>query len=73
MKKQFTLWAAFMLMIVQLMAQVGINTDGTDPHASAMLDVKSTNQGFLPPRMTRVELNAIITPADGLIVFCTDC
>ncbi len=38
-----------------------------------MLDVKSTNKGFLPPRMTQVERNAISNPADGLLVYCTNC
>lgn len=38
-----------------------------------MLDVKSTNKGFLLPRMTFAERNAIANPADGLVVYCTDC
>ena len=54
-------------------AQVGINTDGTNPDASAMLDVKSTSKGLLPPRMTYNQRLAITNPADGLIIFCTDC
>jgi hypothetical protein len=56
-------------------AQVGINTDDTDPNSSAMLDVKSTDKGFLPPRMTAAERDAISSPADGLVIFNTssDC
>ena len=56
-----------------LFSQVAINADGTNANNSAMLDVKSNNKGFLPPRMTRVEINAIPNPADGLIIYCTDC
>jgi uncharacterized protein (TIGR02145 family) len=41
--------------------------------ASAVLEASSTTQGFLPPRMTRVQRNAIVTPAAGLIVWCTNC
>lgn len=41
----------------------------TDPVASAALDVVSTTKGFLPPRMTTTEKNAISTPAAGLIVY----
>ena len=54
-------------------SQVAINTDGSVANNSAMLDVKSTSKGFLPPRMNHAELNAIPSPADGLIVYCTDC
>jgi len=42
------------------------------PDASAVLDIQSTSGGFLPPRMTTVQRNAINTPALGLIVFNTD-
>ena len=52
-------------------AQVGLGT--TSPHASAALDITSTNKGLLPPRMTYVQKNAIELPAAGLIVWCTDC
>ena len=40
---------------------------------SAVLDVNSTTQGFLPPRMTQAQRNAIYSPAAGLIVWCIDC
>lgn len=41
--------------------------------SSAALEVASTTKGFLPPRMTNAQKNAIIDPAEGLIVYCTDC
>ena len=50
---------------------IGINT--TTPDASAVLDAQSTTQGFLPPRMTYTQRQAIASPANGLVVFCTDC
>jgi len=37
--------------------------------ASAILNVSSTTQGFLPPRLTTTQKNAIVTPAAGLIVY----
>ena len=52
---------------------VAINTDGSTANASALLDLKSTNQGLLPPRMTETQRNAISAPAAGLIVYCTNC
>ena len=43
------------------------------PHASATLDVTSTTKGFLPPCMTKAQRDAIATPAEGLVISCTDC
>ena len=40
-------------------------------NASAVLQAESTTKGFLPPRMTTTQKNAIATPAAGLIVFDT--
>jgi uncharacterized protein (TIGR02145 family) len=56
-----------------LFAQVGINIDNSAPDNSAMLDVKSTQRGLLPPRMTHAQMAAIVNPANGLIIYCTDC
>jgi hypothetical protein len=47
-----------------------INT--TTNIASAILNINSTTQGFLPPRMTESQRTAIASPATGLIVFQTD-
>ena len=54
-------------------SQVAINSDGSNPNNSAMLDVKSNNKGLLLPRMTEAEMRAIPNPADGLMIYCTDC
>ncbi|SHG29757.1 hypothetical protein [Flavobacterium defluvii] len=51
-------------------AQIGIGT--VTPNASSVLDITSTTQGMLTPRMTTAQRNAIATPADGLIVYDTD-
>lgn len=51
---------------------VAINNDGSQPNASAMLDVKSTSKGLLVPRMTKTEKNAIASPATGLLIYQTD-
>jgi hypothetical protein len=48
---------------------VGINT--ATPSASALLDVQSTTKGFLPPRMTTTQKNAIASPAAGLVIYDT--
>lgn len=64
-----------MLLALQLhgFAQsVGINTTGNPPHTSSMLDVSSTTQGVLLPRMTQVQRDAIATPGTGLLIYQTD-
>jgi hypothetical protein len=46
---------------------------GSNPQAaSSILDVQSTTKGFLPPRMTTAQKNAIASPASGLVVYDTD-
>jgi uncharacterized protein (TIGR02145 family) len=48
-------------------AGVGIGT--VNPNVSAKVEIESTTQGFLPPRMSTVQRNAITNPVDGLIIF----
>lgn len=68
MKQIFTFLASVVLTATTY-AQVGIGT--TNPNTSAALDITSTTKGFLPPRMTTTERNAIGTPATGLVIFNT--
>lgn len=70
MKKGVALSAILVFSYV-LQAQVGIGTN--NPDASAKLDVSSTTKGFLPPRMTIAQRTAISNPAQGLIIYCTNC
>lgn len=51
---------------------VSINNDGAAPDASAMLDISDTASGLLIPRMTAAQRLAIVSPANGLMVFQTD-
>jgi hypothetical protein len=39
------------------------------PAASAQLEVASTSKGFLPPRLTTAERDAISSPAAGLVLY----
>ncbi|NCC23218.1 MAG: hypothetical protein EOM26_12295, partial [Alphaproteobacteria bacterium] len=50
--------------------KIGIGTNS--PDASSILDITSTTGGFLPPRMTAAQRDAIGTPAEGLTVYTTD-
>ncbi|WP_255512709.1 hypothetical protein [Flavobacterium sp. GT3R68] len=61
---------AIFLLSLQIHAQVGIGT--VTPDASAALDISSTTQGMLTPRITTAQRIAIASPANGLMVFDTD-
>ncbi len=50
-------------------AQVTINGNVND--GSAQMQIESTTRGFLPPRMTTTQKNAIASPAAGLVVYDT--
>jgi hypothetical protein len=50
--------------------QVAIGTQ--TPDASAILQADSTTLGFLLPRMTKAQRDAIATPANGLMIYQTD-
>ena len=69
MKKVFYLFSA-LLFITRANAQsVGIGT--ASPNANAALDVTSTTQGLLPPRMTTIQRDAITSPPAGLVIYNT--
>ena len=59
--------AVLLLGPVALSAQVTIG--GTTPDASAVVDMQSTEKGFLWPKLSTSERNAMISPATGLIIF----
>lgn len=72
--KNLKLLLSSIILIVSysLSAQMAVTTDGSSADGSAMLEVKSTNKGFLPPRMTVVQRDAISSPATGLLIYQTD-
>jgi len=49
---------------------LGVGTDS--PNSSSVLDLNSTNKGFLLPRMTSLQRNSISSPSIGLMVYDTD-
>ena len=66
----FTTLSLFLNLKTQ--AQVAVNSDGSAPDASSMLDIKSTSSGLLIPRMTATDRDNISSPATGLTVYVTD-
>lgn len=67
--------AALLTLLSTAQAQTGsvaVNTDGSTADNSALLDVKSTTQGILVPRMNAQQRGLISNPATGLLVYQTD-
>ena len=68
MKKFLTSTTIVFLFISSLTAQnIGIGTNS--PNASAALDINNTSKGLLIPRMTSTQRTAIVSPANGLMVY----
>jgi len=70
MKNLFIFFALLLFNSSLLFSQVAVNTDGSNPDNSAMLDVKSTSKGMLVPSMTLAQRDAINNPANGLLIYC---
>ncbi|GEM_PF-1159174 len=71
MKLKFKYLLLLIVLIISnnLLAQIGINTATPDP--SSVLDVFSDSKGFLMPRLDDTARDAIIEPANGLMIFNT--
>jgi len=63
-------YAIALLFFTESFGQVGIGT--SEPDSSAALDINSTNQGLLIPRLTTTQIFYIDNPAIGLIAFNLD-
>ncbi len=72
MKATYTL-IIFFFAIINAAGQVSINHDGSPPHPSAMLEVKSNSRGLLLPRLNQGQRDSIVSPAEGLMIYNTDC
>lgn len=56
-------------VIVTAGGRLGVGT--ITPDASSSVEVNTTSRGFLPPRMTNAQRDAIALPATGLMIFST--
>jgi len=64
------LFLSFLLISLVAPAQgVLISNQVGVPDSSAILELADTTKGFLPPRLTTTQRNAILNPAEGLIIF----
>ncbi len=69
--KNYCLVSIFLLVNLGLFSQGVLITDdaSTSPDASAMLEMKSTSKGFLPPRLDQSQIDALASPQAGMIVY----
>jgi hypothetical protein len=76
MKTIFTILTTVALLAVfSLNAQVAINTDGSSPHSSAMLDIQSTTKGFSLPNLNISDMSTaapVTSPKTGLVAYNTN-
>ena len=65
------IWSSIASVSAQVTQKIGGNPGAIDP--KAVLELESTTKGFLLPRMTAVQMAAITTPTEGMMIYCTDC
>lgn len=71
--KIFLIWVLLVIGTTSLSAQsILFNSSGGTPDASALMELRSTDKGFLPPRMLEAQRLAIASPAQGLTIFQTN-
>ncbi len=75
--KSINLLVICLMSWVHIIAQNNVGIGTTAPATSAQLEVRSTNKGFLMPRMTTAQRDSIVSPVVGLQIFnlddqCTD-
>ncbi|MBK8499028.1 MAG: hypothetical protein IPL52_09470 [Flavobacteriales bacterium] len=65
------LLVGYCISSIVLFGQGNVGINNPTPHASALLDLTSSNKGLLMPRMNTAQRTAIAAPATGLLVFDT--
>jgi|GEM_PF-5678296 len=65
----FTVMIPALFLVSGVSAQVSVDSIFSDPDYSAMLDIRSTTKGLLIPRLTTSQINTMLLPARGLLVF----
>ena len=65
------IFVSFILFFINIFSQVKVGENPNTINPSAGLEIEYTNKGFLPPRMTTAQRDAIQNPALGLMIFNT--
>jgi len=69
---KFISFVFFFAIALNGVCQVKIGETPGNPQEGAMLELESTSRGFLPPRLTSQQRDAIQQPPAGLQIFNTD-
>ena len=69
--KKYTFFFIALLSSYAAFSQIAVNTDGSSPAASAIVDIKSNSKGFLPPRLSQSKRDSVSNPAEGLVIYDT--
>lgn len=67
-----SLLSLFLLSNVPFVFSQNVGIGTTSPHQSAILDLQSTNRGFLLPRTDTTNVNSLGIPATGLLIYQTN-
>jgi uncharacterized protein (TIGR02145 family) len=70
-----TIYSSLFTMLSYSQSGISVNTTGAAADNSAILDISSTLQGLLIPRMTTLQRDAIASPSTSLLIFnvTTNC
>lgn len=74
MKKEILFFSLFSLINTKIYSQVKVGDNPNNINPSAVLEIESSNKGFLPPRVALTgtnDLTTVSTPANGLLVYNT--
>lgn len=69
--RKISLLSFCLLLFISLAAQFKVGNNPQSVNTSVLLELESTSKGFLPPRMTNVQRDAVSNPPQGLIIFNT--
>jgi hypothetical protein len=72
MNKPLFLTLTFLFSGWVLFSQVAVNRTGSSPHPSSVMELSSTEAGFLMPKLTVAQRVALNPPPEGLIIYQTE-
>jgi len=76
MKTHARFWGVLLLILTNIQLSQAqwlmINRSGGHPDSSAALEIQTTKHGVLIPRLTQTQRDAIVNPAQGLLLYQTD-